>query len=170
MRFWFFLFLLGSVLAACNRGNHSPEAGFCRAVVEDVFVSNQDLDIQEVAVNAKNPKGQVTVIYSVLDTTGRRVNDKAVCSFNPDLGAKGGLLSLHQLGADIPAIHVAFLNQRLGGKFGYRAPPLVSRKAAAPPAEAPKINPPPAPAPEAETPKPKDSSVPDDTPAPDMGD
>ncbi len=110
-------------LAACGGAESSAEIKLCRAVIEDIFLPQHNLIVQETAQSTEGDKLKVVVRYEITGADGKQTQDSALCYFDAAAGANAGIESIIQFGAPMPAQHVQFLNKRLMNKLGI-APPI----------------------------------------------
>lgn len=114
--------LLLTGLVACGGKELSGPEKFCKAAIEDVFLPQHKLSIDTISTKQDGSDTIVIVHYSIVDVTGKQVEDIGTCRFDNKTGEKNGIKSIHQFGNYVPEQHVAFLNKRIFKKMGMEDP------------------------------------------------
>lgn len=89
----------------------------CRIAIEDVFLPANKLTIGDVGFSETSTDIQIPVEYSIVDATGKRVNDIAICTFDKAGTEPKQIKAIIQFNNEIPAPYVQFINKRVARKM-----------------------------------------------------
>ncbi len=138
--------VLALFLVGCAQ-NLTVEQKMCRMAIEDVFLPVNKLDINDVGLMEKESEIHIPIEYSIVDATGKRVEDIAICTFDKSAEAKV-IKTILQFNNEIPAPYVQFINKRVARKMlaaaGKQPPAEEEKPPAVIPAPAVTMEPPPA--------------------------